>query len=359
MNITIQGYYGHSNLGDDLLMLVVYRFLCNNTDLNIDINSENKLYIKKFIPEYIDNKNAKSDMNLDGGGGLFFSFKQGTILDFCINTFVKLFGPKILKNIFRLLGKFKNIGQLPSISLGIGVGPYCKSSRRYWQDALTLSEKRSIYVRDNESFELLKTMNINKKIYEISDLVFLNEYWLTENYSETFQKESISFILRDWSVSNNYFEEIITLAMELKKKGEIINFFSFNPHNDKETNKKIHNAGFKVIGWNNNEFTLDEYLLLLKSSKVVITERAHGAIISANLGVPCVIIPLENKLINVHKMLSSSSILLDKKFSISNLKTSLYDILHDLRSYEKYCKEDVLRNQSKIKLGLRNFKDEI
>ena len=105
--------------------------------------------------------------------------------------------------------------------------------------------------------------------------------------------------------------------------------------------------------WNPSLWPLKNYLTKISSCDLIMTTRAHGAIVSSVLGVPSVIINIEPKLANIHKMLSQSSMLIDIESicNIGALKECIDTFNVNLNKYKQLLDEDVENNRLNASLA--------
>ena len=128
MKVEVKGFYGHGNLGDDLLMIVSYRFIRELFELPVEILKTDKTYIMRLIPEYTEypNKTIEKIIKIDGGGGIFFGLRKDKFYNIIFNTIIKLIGAPQVLRILQSLGK-RQLSQIDiNMSLCIGIGPYKK-----------------------------------------------------------------------------------------------------------------------------------------------------------------------------------------------------------------------------------------
>jgi polysaccharide pyruvyl transferase WcaK-like protein len=353
MKIHLKGYYGFGNLGDDLLMISsisIINKLYNNSV--IYIKSQND-YAKKlinapnvvFVKDYNDIPNV--DLLILGGGGLFFDFINGN--NFYLNTLVKKFGLTSFNRIIKLL-KSRNNQKI--ISWGIGVGPYKKSSNLFLRQMYFLSRFSFIGVRDKESYLICK--KVNKNTYLYTDIVFESELWLRyfpSSSSINFNK--ILLVLRDWDFENVNFEKEFELAEKLIRMGFQIEFLSLNPQKDKNLIKKLEKKDYPFSVYQ-PENILD-VISNMSNSGLIITQRAHGAIIGNVLGVPSICIGIEPKLKNVHEMVKNSSFFIPKDYNIDDL-LSLIQKSNKIDELRVNCSLDNRNNRKKISEMLLKIK---
>ncbi len=313
MNIHLKGYFGYENLGDDLLMICSYNLIkLRYPKANIYISSQSS-YIQKLLPDiYLVSKLAdlpSINILVYGGGGVFFDFKESTGYKLK-NTLAKLLTLKIFN---RLISFIKPKRQDIIIGWGLGIGPYHDESKLYLKEMYHLSRFKLLAVRDQQSLELVK--KVNKHVYQFSDIVFEGTFWkhffkIEDNAQ---MNNEVIFILRDWDFHDyEPSTKAIQVAEFLKEQKVTVKFLFFNPVNDQESIKKIKLSGFE---YNTYAFEkVDTFLNQIKQASLIITLRAHGAIVGNVLGVPSFCIGVEPKLKNIHKMMPNSTLYFERDY---------------------------------------------
>ncbi len=348
MKIHLKGYYGYGNFGDDLLMIAAYNLL-NEVfiDAKIFIFSKKK-YVFNLLPNAIDIEEIKIENNdLDlivyGGGGLYFDFVKGDLKSFILNKTINLFHGDNVNKIRNYIKKNKK-QNTEKIAIGIGVGPYSKTSKKYFNQMRYLSSFKLICVRDVKSYNFCKRNNKNTYLY--SDLVFGQKYWLPIPVEVKKDKDLILFIVRGWKYSNNELKAELELAKRLNKNGKKIKFMLFNLEADIKCKKIIEReSNFEILVYDENNYFF--FLEQLKKSSLVITQRAHGAIIASILGVPTVCLGIEIKLKNIHLMLKNSSVYFDYPLNTDKMEKIIMDEKY-LEKLENNISIDIIKNSKAI-----------
>ncbi len=359
--IILKGYYGAGNIGDDLLMISAYKILK-------ELFPEDKIYVdtksgyyKILIPDavkFTESKINSSDLIFYGGGGLFFDFQKGDIKHLLLNSAVNLLNIKRFIYLFSWVRpKIKQEHEQKIISFGLGVGPYPYSSKKYIRHLVLFNKMEFISVRDEMSHSILRKAGVPAFIH--TDLVFNREAFpffkeIEQQKEKKDGKPSIGIILRDWRFEENNISKYIQFYNENKDKFDI-QFLVFNPTNDTGIIEQLKNSKISPILYNPRD--LIPFLQIMKTQDIIITQRAHGAIIANQLNVPAICIGIEPKLKNVHRMLPNSTLYLDKDFDLNDLNIILVD-KKKIDALRKATKSDAENNYKKVlqlKRDLSNF----
>ena len=238
------------------------------------------------------------DVSVKGGGGLYFGFKEGTSLHLFINYIYKT-----LKFIpFKTIHSNKSFGKI--IGLGLGFGPYKKSSPNFIYHMETAKKFDFLSVRDPKSYHTVKPFNSNVLLH--TDLAFnpviKDLFVITKNKTSGY----IGIIFRDWLYGNNAMEKLIWLKSEIENNlNKKAVFISFNPENDRKGIRFLETQNIPVLKYNPFEF--DSFMQELSKMEWIISQRAHGMIIAHLLNIPSIGIEIEPKIRNVHNMIPRSS----------------------------------------------------
>jgi polysaccharide pyruvyl transferase WcaK-like protein len=369
MRVLLKGYYGFGNLGDDILLKTTWGIVKDryktatisvysnfNENLNgFDRQNSYNEYIFKIIgdtPELIDWTIAGSfDLLVDGGGGVYFDYQNGSFFYWLLNKICRFFGASRLHylNIFlrKCLGKKEKKQFKRRIALGLGIGPYSSRSPLLFRHLADIGSTNEMFVRDETSMQWLQLLNYRGKKHLYTDIAFLDTYWLPEgiyNISKQFNG-NLGIILLDWHEGNaDRFNEFKEFANWAKKSGHSVTFFSFDENNDKEYINEFRSL-YNTVVWNPHTSSLTDFLALLADQGIVLSARAHGIIISSILGVPTLSIGTSKKLIEVSKMFPNSSPLISEPISCEDLKLHFKLTVDNYEERLKALKGDVEHNK--------------
>ena len=368
--ILLKGYYGFGNLGDDILMKVSYTILKKKyTDVSISLYSENTLNnpnfaddenFNQYIQEFLEVTTKSVDWTdqthysllFNGGGGIYKDHAYGSWQQQALNSVAKQLSPQRLwqlENYIRSsVKKPHRISFDRRIGFGLSIGPLRKSSPSYVRKVSELGSYDELFVRDEASMNFLKTVGFIGKYYRTTDMAFLSNYWLPSNLSEKKRTSTrnIGIILLDWHENNDiYFENVKQAVKELEKDGYKVSFFSFQESYDQR-----YQTFFKgqVIAWNPHKYSLEQFLVLLQEQSLIITARAHGAIIGACLGVPSICLGITLKLEEVSKMLQRSSSLVAPPFRPDDLVSAVQKTFDNYSEYLESVQADLHENRVQI-----------
>ena len=184
--IAIRGYYGFGNLGDDVLMLTSMRLakevFPEHKQILCTEHPEPK-YLKHLAPGIpVINQSFKQSVDLffHGGGGVHFDFSEGSLSYSMLNRFVKMIGYNSFSKIYRSFRKYKGTNGLEfkyQLGAGIGVGTFSYGSRKFYQSILKLNDYDLLLVRDPESKQNVRELNLRIPCEVFTDLAFYTEPW--------------------------------------------------------------------------------------------------------------------------------------------------------------------------------------
>jgi polysaccharide pyruvyl transferase WcaK-like protein len=363
--IILKGYYGFGNLGDDILMLSMYGWLRENypeANILICTDSGQASYISELIVEPVHvikgHENFQADWIIHGGGGVYFDFKDGGWKFSLLNRIVGWIGPHQFKKLYKRFRSARGttgiVGSLRA-GFGIGVGTYTSSSQKFYADINDLLEFKFLLVRDSESIDNLRKLVISCPTKISSDLAFLDSYW-KPYYSPNKGEKTIGIILRDWVYDNHaYFSTMKEVAKELIKEGFILRFFSFDQSTDKAYLQNFEVYG--VVSWNPSQGAMNLFLRKIGECSLVLTSRAHGAIVSTCLGIPAICLEIEPKLGHIANLLKHSAILVKQPFDTEKLKDVIFARFAILDSLNAMIDLDCRENRATMIKGLESFKE--
>lgn len=364
--IVLRGYYGFGNLGDDILMLVTYNLAKEffpNEEIVICSNSNSSSYISRLIGAPVriikDDESLDARLAISGGGGVYFDFKEGGFKNLILNSFIKLIGYHSFSKLYSSLRKIKGGTEVTAeinVGLGIGIGYYTSSSQKFLYDIRRLASFDFLVVRDESSFNQAKRYNPTCPVKVSTDLAFLNEYWNRISVSKVQKQKRIGIVLRDWKFDNDFSFEVFHQAINSLDKERGIELFSFDKKADEEF-IRFFTGKFPIHVWDPEIFQLDDYLKKIAECQLIVTARAHGAILAAGLGVPSLCLAIEPKLEQVAEMLKHSSVLIKKPFSAGKTVEEITNALQSLDAKSDSVKKDVAENREKMIESIKAFRE--
>jgi polysaccharide pyruvyl transferase WcaK-like protein len=369
MKVLVKGYYGFGNLGDDILMITTFRLvrryfadaeICifSNYSPNLAGFSRDPDY-NRYMLKLLEDGEVKVidwtfkgyfDIVVDGGGGIYFDVRRGKAFFRVLNSISKAIGCIATHRIDRLLRRVflkpNRIRFGKRIGFGLGIGPHSASAPLFYRHMVDIGSYSGIIVRDKTSMALLDQYKFSAEKSVYTDIAFLKEYWLPAlevPESRTFSG-NVGIILMGWKGKEaERFKLFDDVAVALAARGIRVHFISLDENFDTSYISYLSRAS-DVITWKPNEQSLKDFTDKLSSLDVVITARAHGAIVAAQLGVIPVCLSLSPKLLEVHRMLPNGSLLLEASFTVVRLLNTLDDIEQNYAVYRERLAEDVERN---------------
>lgn len=309
--ILIYGWFGHENLGDELILKSIIQLIKEiDESFIIDVMAPKTNNIKKYHPEvnlvstYIDTR-IKSILRL-------IKYNPINVIRNVIRADFLVIGsggalsdwnPTSTKTLFFLIKLFKKVLKKPVIMLGVGAGPIeRRESKVYFENILKYVDQISL--RDKESYDLLKEIGL-KNIVLTNDVVFdLHPLYLNQ-YSPKIPKYNIGIVIAPLILNSNnkierYKNSIIEYIKKCKKAGYNITLIPFQYEYDIEFLKDISSCTDTEIfeeGKKNTWGIIDE----INKQDIIIGMRFHSVILSLMLNKPVLPIIYHNKVYSVAK----------------------------------------------------------
>lgn len=286
IKVLLSGYYGYNNIGDEAILkglidsLQTYnlklKVLSKNpewTTKKYSVDSANRSNIFQILKEI---KNC--DVLLSGGGSLLQDVTSSkSIIYYLMILFMAI-----------IMGK-------KTIIYSQGIGPIKgRFNRRLTK--FILNRVDYINVRDNNSYDYLRKIGINKDIIVTTDTVFginkpsLKEgLGIVENYSKRDSKKLGVTIINWKDCGERTIEESVKLLkIILEEKADVDVFLiPFYYHVDLDILTKIYDRlkdDYKNIYLVDKYLHVDGYLSLVGNMDIYISMRLHGLIFATLMG---------------------------------------------------------------------------
>ena len=338
MRVVISGYYGYNNVGDEAILQSIITAL-RSEDPNIDIvvlsndiEYTQKTYNVKAINRWnmldIYKELRKSDGLISGGGSL--------LQDATSNRPVKYYTG--------IMGIAK-LAKKPIFIYAQGVGPIDNSSNK--KITKYFMEKSSyIALRDEESKQLVRSIGVTKNIDIVPDPVMgFDIDGFDSDICDKYGDNYVSISVRDWSkAKEDFLSKVANTCDELVNKGFNIVFLPMHGEHDDKTSKQVVQMMKNKAEIFPYDASIEEKILCIKKSKLIIGMRLHALIFAAGVNTPMVGISYDPKIDSFLKLVNQPCI---GDVDGNWLSTDLYNMSLDiLNNYE----EEVINLQNKSKV---------
>ena len=326
--VLLEGYYNHGNYGDDLLMVVSIQFL---KEMGVEFTMHEKDL--QFFNSFISTVNTGSEkLIVKGGGGLYFDFnKNATFKDRMLNSFFSI-------PFFRKLAYLKLKTKTDTVLLGVGIGPYSAKSSRLWGHLLYMEAVKLFCLRDEESVNFALEKGF-KNVIQTTDLVFNTNLWssyVTEKKTSLVRTpQKVGVVVRKWMYYDINYATIISKITANYGIENVVLYFLQDSDTAVLPDVKQYNCRIYKQG---NEVNIIKFTNALLEVDLLYTMRAHGAIVGACLNIPTVILPIENKLRNVHQMIPEISYLNPDLYQYDFEKINMWVSTLDISTFENRLK---------------------
>jgi polysaccharide pyruvyl transferase WcaK-like protein len=329
MRILLTGYYGFGNFGDDLLLVCSHaaareRFPgaeilvfanCSANLAGAPADAAFRQYVHRLLPApatLVDwTHRDHFDLVVHGGGGTFLDDRPGRLRDALANRLVAAIGAPRYTHVAALartaLRRPARCTAGERVGFGIGLGPYVTSSRRLWREAEILGSFARLAVRDPESRRWATRLGLGARARQFTDLAFGVDRWLRAAPPAA-PSPLLGIVLCDGKAGN---ADVLAAAAGGRLAGVPARFVFLDPIHDRALIRRVEREGHDVLVWDPWSSSLERFAAELARCTLLVSNRAHGAIAGACVGVPSVCIAADAKLRSVHGMLPGGSRLLE------------------------------------------------
>lgn len=337
INAFMFGYYGFDNIGDEMILKSIVDHYKNKIDFDIltynynktinlvDVRPISRSKFNKILTSII-----KSDIVIAGGGSLLQDVTSSKSLYFYLGLIFlsKIFGKKV-------------------IFLYNGFGPINKPiNQKIVQWILNIVD--DIIVRDQDSLEFLKQLDVKTKVLLGSDAVFLKDY----NMPITNKKESNQVVIsiRSWmTYDDQKLSEMVKVIHYLNNEGFEVKLWPLMIPNDLNLLLKLKDqlaVEVEVLKYDD----VDQVLATLNGSSFLIGERLHSLIFSSVCELPFIAIEYDPKVKGFTKMFDQINACKTKNISSEKIIGSIDELTQNYNSYSRKMHD----NLEKIKERINN-----
>ncbi|UCG58651.1 MAG: polysaccharide pyruvyl transferase family protein [Phycisphaerales bacterium] len=369
------GGYGHGNLGDDALMLTAVSALARRVpkcDITILVREPagNFDYIHKLVPgcEVVASHNGDTiacDSVVFGGGTMFRAFAGAKKK--LLGTLVKAAAvcatnpSRVVRRIARFRTRSRSYPTFTAtraFALGIGLGPFVDGGHniREARDALRPCDYLS--VRDRFSKSLCRTWGMPWAVQR-ADLCFCSDLWSGRRLNRAKRSDRvrcIGVVVRDWrhtETGASYMLQLQHVVTALREMNYTVRYVLFQ--NELLWRRILSRDEDEVSMYSPDKWTVSDFVGTLNQFDLIITTRAHGAILAAIMGIPSICVEIEPKLRYVWESLHGGSKLWSPPFAGMDLIASVEQISNNLRAYSGLTREAVKANCRRAELSVSEF----
>ncbi|MCR8745430.1 polysaccharide pyruvyl transferase CsaB [Romboutsia lituseburensis] len=356
MKVVISGYYGYNNVGDEAILKSIITALRNeNSNIDIvvlsnDVDYTEKTYNVKAINRWkmvdIYKELRKSDGLISGGGSL--------LQDVTSNRPVKYYTGIIA---------LAKLAKKPVFIYAQGVGPINNSTNKKITKYF-MQKSNYIALRDEDSKNLVKSIGVTKQIEIVPDPVMGFEIEnfdsdLCNDYGDSF----VSISVREWTkATTDFLGKVAKTCDELVDKGYEVVFLPMHGEHDDKISKQV----VQMMKNNAHVFpydtSIEEKILCIKKSKLMIGMRLHALIFAASVNTPMIGISYDPKIDSFLKLVNQPCIgSVDNNWSSEELLKKTISIINNYdNEKQKLSVESKLLKKSAqktAKIAIEIFKD--
>jgi polysaccharide pyruvyl transferase CsaB len=346
MRVLISGYYGFHNIGDEaILKSIIIALRQEKPDIKITVLSNDIEHTKKtYNVDAINRWNIfkiylellKSDGLISGGGSLLQDVTSSRPITY-----------------YTTIMKLAKLARKPVFIYAQGVGPISENKNKEAVKKI-LNKVNYLTLRDKESIDLVKSIGVTKDIEIVPDPVMgFNIDGFKSNICDKYNGlKYITVSVRDWDKANtNFLEKIAKSCDEIVSSGISVVFIPMHGEHDYKTSKKVVDMMNKKAEIFDYNASIEEKILCIKNSKLMIGMRLHALIFAATVNTPMIGISYDPKIDSFLDIVNQPCIgSVDDNWNFSDLSNKALKIISDSSQIKSNLKlnVDMLVNESRI-----------
>ncbi len=364
INITILGYHGFGNCGDEAILLAMKNNInkmysnANITVLSFNPENTKTLYginaVKRFSIPSVVKQIMKTDVLIAGGGTLLQDETSTRSLLYYLSIiyFAKMLRKKVML--------YSN-----------GIGPVHKNHNRKLIKRV-INKVDLITLRDQFSKEELVDIGVTKEIHVTADPAFslnaddINVKKIFEKEKIDTSKDLVGISIRKWKNEEDFVNKISELSKYILNKYDVNIVIipmqhSYDMDISNKLYKKIDNERVFLL---KGDYLSQEVLAVIGSLTLLLSMRLHTLIFAGAEEVPLAGIIYDPKINNYLRLLDMPSLGDCNNLDVEHMKTVVDDMLTDKEKYlaklkitSKKLKHDVLQNDIYLRTLIeKNYK---
>lgn len=390
MNIWLYGYYGHSNVGDEAILLSVKRLLRERGEepfiLTDNISKSKQSQEGKYIlglPLSVKKgwKGQKYKVGYWLRNGLYLLPKLMFHKNICIYTSGGAFNDHVLGRVVEIekrMKVLKSLGFKVGI-VGAGVDSYVSVKDKEATVRILHDHINYMSVRDSESGSVLCDIGVDRNKYNVStDVVFaIGPEENDREFSPTLEESTLALNLRPLFMNleergsnkyeryRDYKSNSQVLVDRISKNVRKLVLLPFAPEDEKFLRSFQFNSNVSVENFSSSP---EDLLNKIKSYDIVVGMRFHSFVLSVIAGVPCVPIPYSLKLVNLAKeigmdvsslIIGDGTEVVDQSLNVDAILDYIHKTYQDRTQVCKRYEQFSIKKAEIAKKDLKNCLDQL
>lgn len=291
MRVLISGYYGFNNMGDEAILKSIITSLrsvdpsieitvlsgnVSHTKSTYNVNAINRWNLAKIYIELM-----KSDGLISGGGSLL----QDATSSRPIIYYTSIIG-------------LAKLARKPVFIYAQGIGPISSDKNKKIASKY-LNKANYITLRDKESIDFAKSIGVSKNIDLVADPVmgFSIDGYESPICNEYKSRNYITVSVRDWDKATvDYLKNTALACDEIAKSGIDVVFIPMHGEDDYKTSQQVIDMMKEKAHIFEYDTSIEEKILCIKYSKLMIGMRLHALIFAATVKTPMIGISYDPKI---------------------------------------------------------------